>query len=172
MYNHHNLSDWVYSELPQSVDFSSTVTHYNFCFLSVPGQWPNCTSLIYPKLIKSLILHPQFSHSRCPFGSEAENSVWKQCWLFWKNNCLHIGYPGGKGFVMFWEKDKEEVWRGGNANQLSSPSSLLSPLDVEFISTYSQEKHKLMLLLISFPLFLQRLWIIFTSSQHTWTTRL
>ncbi|XP_016340674.1 nuclear receptor 2C2-associated protein-like isoform X2 [Sinocyclocheilus anshuiensis] len=33
---------------------------------------------------------------------------------------------------------------------------LLSPLDEEFISTYSQEKHTLMLLLISFPLFLQR----------------
>lgn len=63
-------------------------------------------SLFYPKLIKSLILHPQFSHSRCPFSAEAENSVWKQCWLFWKNNYLHIGYPGGKGFVMFWEKDR------------------------------------------------------------------
>lgn len=76
------------------------------------------SSSFYPKLMKSLILHPQFSHSRCPFGTEAENSVWKQCRLFWKNNCLHIGYPGGKGFVMFWEKDREEVWRGGNANQL------------------------------------------------------
>lgn len=114
-------------------------------------------SSVYPKLVKSLILHPQFSHSRCPFGSEAENSVWKQCWLFWKNNCLHIGYLGGKGFVMFWEKDKEEVWRGGNANNLSPlpppPKPLLSPMDEEFISTYSQEKHKLMLLWISFHCF-------------------
>lgn len=65
----------------------------------------------YPKLIKSLILHPQFSHSRCPFSAEAENSVRKQCWLFWKNNCLHIRYPGGKGFVMFWEKDRGSMKR-------------------------------------------------------------
>lgn len=108
-------------------------------------------SSVYPKLVKSLILHPQFSHSRCPFGSEAENSVWKQCWLFWKNNCLHIRNPGGKGFVMFWEKGQRGSMKRRECQP--TPPPFLSPLDVEFIPTYSQEKHKLMLLWISFHCF-------------------
>ncbi len=115
VYNNHILSVWVSSELPHS-QWTLTTTSFVFSQFLANGQIAHVFH-VYPRLIKSLILHPQFSHSRCPFGSEAENSVWKQCWLLWKNNCLHIGYPGGKGFVMFWEKDKEEVGRGGNANQ-------------------------------------------------------